>query len=78
MNRPQIVIGMGGYSSFPVCLAAFFLRVPVFIYENNLVIGRANRFLLPIARKILVSSKDIRGINFKNNKKVFFCGYLIR
>ena len=66
-SRPKLIIGMGGYSSFPVCAAGYFLRIPVIIYENNLVIGRANRFLLPIARKILVSSKDIRGINSKNN-----------
>jgi len=77
-SRPKLIIGMGGYSSFPVCAAGYCLRIPVIIYENNLVIGRANRFLLPIVRKILVSSQDIQGINSKNNKKVFFCGYLIR
>ena len=26
-NRPTIVFGMGGYSSFPVCIAAFFLKI---------------------------------------------------
>ena len=35
-NRPAIVFGMGGYSSFPVCMAAFFLNIKVVIYENNL------------------------------------------
>ncbi len=78
MNRPHIVIGMGGYSSFPVCLAAFFLRVPIFIYENNLVIGRANKFLLPIAKKVLVSTNNVKGIKDKYSQKVHFCGYLIR
>tara|TARA_B100000029_G_scaffold407437_1_gene408367 strand:+ start:2851 stop:3948 length:1098 start_codon:yes stop_codon:yes gene_type:complete len=77
-SRPKLIIGMGGYSSFPVCIAGYCLRIPVIIYENNLVIGRANRFLLPIVRKILVSTKDIQGIDSKHSKKIFFSGYLIR
>jgi len=77
-SRPKLIIGMGGYSSFPVCVAGYCLRIPVIIYENNLVIGRANKFILPIARKILVSTKDIQGIKSKHNKKIFFSGYLIR
>ena len=57
MNRPNLVFGMGGYSSFPVCLAAKILRVPFIIYENNLIIGKANKYLLPLADKIFVSNK---------------------
>ena len=36
-NKPEIVFGMGGYSSFPVCVASYLLKIPVIIYENNLV-----------------------------------------
>ena len=76
--KPKIIIGMGGYSSFAVCLSGFILRIPILIYENNLVIGRANRLLLPISKKILVSSKNIRGINKKYENKIFFTGFLLR
>tara|TARA_B100001996_G_scaffold271923_1_gene212958 strand:+ start:594 stop:1685 length:1092 start_codon:yes stop_codon:yes gene_type:complete len=76
--KPKLIIGMGGYSSFPICAAGWCLRIPVIIYENNLVIGRANKFILPIARKILVSTKDIQGIKSKYSKKISFSGYLIR
>ena len=69
---------MGGYSSFPVCLAAFFLRIHIIIYENNLIIGRTNKFLLPIVKNILVSTPDVKGIPSNFNHKVFFCGYLLR
>ena len=48
--KPKLIIGMGGYSSFPVCLSGFFLKIPIFIYENNLVIGRANKILLPFSQ----------------------------
>ena len=43
LNRPRIIIGMGGYSSFPVCIAAAILKIKFIIYENNLIIGRANK-----------------------------------
>ena len=78
ITRPKLIIGMGGYSSFPVCAAGFCLRIPIIIYENNLIIGRANKFILPFAKKILVSTKDIKGIKSKYNAKIFFSGYLIR
>ena len=40
---------MGGYASFPVCIAASLLRIKFIIYENNLIIGKTNKSLLPFA-----------------------------
>ena len=51
---------MGGYSSFPICIAAFFLRIKFIVYENNLIIGKANKYLLPFSEKIFVSYKDLK------------------
>ena len=76
--KPKLVVGMGGYSSFAVCLSAYVLKIPILIYENNLVIGRANRFLLPLSKKILVSTENIEGIRKKYKNKIFFSGYLLR
>ena len=56
---------MGGYASFPICVAASILRIRLIIYENNLVIGKANKYLLPLAEKILVSCKDLDGVPIK-------------
>ncbi len=76
-SRPNLIIGMGGYSSFPICIAGFLLRVPIIIYENNLIIGRANKFLLPVVKKIMLSTKKTAGIHPKYNKKSFVCGYIL-
>ena len=54
-KKPSIVFGMGGYSSFPVCLAAKVLKIPFIIYENNLLLGKSNKYLLPYAFKIFVA-----------------------
>ena len=42
-DRPSLIIGMGGYSSFPICFAAFILRIKFVVYENNLIISKANK-----------------------------------
>ena len=77
-NRPTIIFGMGGYSSFPICIAASILRIKFIIYENNLIIGKANKFLLPFAKKIFVSYKELEGIPNKYNYKVLEIGNIIR
>ena len=77
IKKPIIVFGMGGYSSFPVCVAATILRKPFILYENNLHIGKANKYLLPFAKKIFVSNKELEGISDKYRKKVFQIGNII-
>ena len=78
LNRPSIVFGMGGYSSFPICIASSILRIKFIIYENNLIIGKANKFLLPFAEKIFVSYKEVEGIPKKYKSKLVEIGNLIR
>ena len=78
LNRPSIIFGMGGYSSFPICIAASILRIKFVIYENNLIIGKANKYLLPFTKKIFVSYKELEGVYKKYNYKVFETGNIIR
>ena len=69
---------MGGYSSFPICLASWILKIPLIIYENNLVIGKANKFLLPLAQKIFLSNLETKGIKEKYQNKVVYTGNILR
>ena len=78
INRPSIVFGMGGYSSFPVCIAAAILRIKFVIYENNLIIGKANKYLLPFSKKIFVSYKDLEGVSKKYINKIIEIGNIVR
>ena len=77
-DRPSLIIGMGGYSSFPICFAAFILRIKFVVYENNLIIGKANKYLLPLAKKIFVSYKELEGISEKYKHKVVEVGNIVR
>jgi UDP-N-acetylglucosamine--N-acetylmuramyl-(pentapeptide) pyrophosphoryl-undecaprenol N-acetylglucosamine transferase len=44
-RRPDLVIGVGGYSSGPVLLAAVLRRLPTLLLEQNAVPGLTNRIL---------------------------------
>ena len=76
--KPMIVFGMGGHASFPVCMAAKTLNIPFIIYENNIQIGKSNKYLLPFSFKILVSYQEIIGIKNKYDHKVIVVGNIIR
>lgn len=57
-RRPAVVVGMGGYVSLPVCVAARSAGIPVVLHEQNIVLGLAHRVSKPAARKIGVSFAD--------------------
>ena len=45
--RPQLVVGVGGYSAGPVVLLASWMKIPTLIMEQNRRPGLTNRWLLP-------------------------------
>jgi UDP-N-acetylglucosamine--N-acetylmuramyl-(pentapeptide) pyrophosphoryl-undecaprenol N-acetylglucosamine transferase len=53
--RPDLVIGVGGYSAFPVVLAAGLSGVAVVLQEQNTWPGMTNRLLSPLAQRIYIS-----------------------
>ena len=58
---PQLVLGMGGYASGPVGVAAYLLGIPLAIHEQNAIPGVANRWLAKMARRIFLSFPDASG-----------------
>jgi len=66
-ERADLIIGFGGYVSFPTSLASKFFNIPLVIYEPNIVVGKANKYLLPIAKKVFLG-KDIKE-NFPEKHK---------
>jgi UDP-N-acetylglucosamine--N-acetylmuramyl-(pentapeptide) pyrophosphoryl-undecaprenol N-acetylglucosamine transferase len=59
--RPQVVLGVGGYVSLPLCYAAERLGVPTILHEQNKRLGMANRLLAPRATRILLSYPETLG-----------------
>ena len=54
--RPDAVIGVGGYSSFPVLKYAQVKGIPTFIHESNSFAGKSNILLGKKAIKVFVAS----------------------
>lgn len=54
-SKPDLVLGMGGYSSGPIVLLASWLRIPTMIMEQNIQPGLTNRLLRRWVRKAVVS-----------------------
>ena len=50
-EKADLIIGFGGYVSFPISIVSKFFKLPLIIYENNLVLGRTNKYLLKYAKK---------------------------
>lgn len=53
--RPHVVLSFGGYVAVPVALAAWLLDIPVVTHEQTITVGRANRFIELLSKKIFVS-----------------------
>ncbi len=54
-RRPDVVLGMGGYVSFPGGMMAALLARPLVLHEQNAVSGLANKVLSMVADRILVA-----------------------
>jgi UDP-N-acetylglucosamine--N-acetylmuramyl-(pentapeptide) pyrophosphoryl-undecaprenol N-acetylglucosamine transferase len=54
-HRPAVVVGLGGFVTGPGGLAAWLLRRPLLIHEQNAVAGFTNRCLAPLAREVLTA-----------------------
>ncbi len=70
--KPDIVMGIGGYVTYPVLKAAQDLGVPTFIHEQNSIPGKTNKVLAKKATLIGVSFKESE--NYFPKDKTFYCG----
>lgn len=51
--RPDVVLGMGGYITFPGGIMAALLRRPLVIHEQNSIAGLSNKTLAHFAKRVL-------------------------
>ena len=70
--KPDIVIGVGGYVTYPVLIAAHKLHIPIFIHEQNALPGKTNKVLSKYANLIGVSFSE--SIKYFPKDKVIYTG----
>lgn len=57
LRLPKIdkIISTGGYVSFPVLLYGIFHRIPIYLLEENVILGRTNRFFSFFSKKVFLA-----------------------
>lgn len=75
-EKPKLVIGFGGYVSFPGIISAKILNISTIIHEQNAVMGKANRILSIISNYIALTFKETRFCSL--SRKVVHTGLPIR
>jgi UDP-N-acetylglucosamine--N-acetylmuramyl-(pentapeptide) pyrophosphoryl-undecaprenol N-acetylglucosamine transferase len=72
--RPDAVLGMGGFVSGPGGIAAWLAKVPLYIHEQNSILGLTNRFLARFA----VTAMEGFPETFKSRARVLTTGNPVR
>ncbi|MBK7858205.1 MAG: undecaprenyldiphospho-muramoylpentapeptide beta-N-acetylglucosaminyltransferase [Archangiaceae bacterium] len=75
-HKPDVVVGVGGYSSGPVVMAAWLLGIPTAVQEQNALPGATNKVLGRFVKAVFLAFDEAR--RFFPEKKVHVIGNPIR
>lgn len=70
--KPDVVLGIGGYVTYPVIVAAHQLKIPIFIHEQNAIPGKVNRLIEKYANLIGLSVEESK--KYFKNPNTFYSG----
>jgi UDP-N-acetylglucosamine--N-acetylmuramyl-(pentapeptide) pyrophosphoryl-undecaprenol N-acetylglucosamine transferase len=74
--KPDLVIGVGGYASAAVCMAAAMMAIPTMVHEQNSIPGLTNRLLGRVVKKVCITFPD--SAHYFPAHKVVFTGNPVR
>jgi len=74
--RPDAVLGVGGYASLPLLLAARGLQIPTYIHEQNAIPGMTNKVLAKVVDKVFITLQE--SARFFPEAKVLLTGNPLR
>lgn len=75
--QPDAVIGFGGFASFPGCVAATVLGVPLFLHEGNAFPGRVVRWFQGRARVVFAAQAEVAP-RLPNARRIEVVGFPVR
>ena len=75
-HRPSVCVSAGGFVSVPLHLAAWCLRIPTWIHQQDARVGLSNKLMAPLARLITTAlEKNVRQFS---KKKTVWLGNPVR
>ncbi len=76
--KPDIILGMGGFSCAPVLMAGIFMGRKIALHEQNYIPGRLNSFFSRFAKYIFISFNDTAEYFKVKRGRVIFTGNPLR
>ncbi len=77
-KKINLILTTGGYAPVPICLAGIFLKIRLYIYEPNQVIGKSNRFFLTFCHKIFCHTKKLKKYPNRYKNKMNIISPIVR
>ena len=75
--RPDVIVGTGGYASFPALYAGSSMKIPVCVHESNAVPGVTTKLAAKLADRVLVCFEESKKM-YPNPDKVEVVGMPVR
>lgn len=76
--KPDIVIGFGGYPSFPAMLICKFMNIDMVLHEQNSYFGKVNQFFASYAKYICLAYQNTTQFDHAYSHKAQLIGYVVR
>ena len=76
-EKPDLIFGFGAMCLFQFLFHQNFFNLPLIIYENNIALGRANKYLSRFSNKILVAKKIKENFCKKDKIKTYQVGSIL-
>jgi UDP-N-acetylglucosamine--N-acetylmuramyl-(pentapeptide) pyrophosphoryl-undecaprenol N-acetylglucosamine transferase len=76
LKNVDLVIGFGGYASFPILIAAVIKKIPIVLHEQNAIVGRVNNIFYKYCIQLFTAFQNTQGILYPD--KVCYVGMPIR
>ena len=77
-RRPAAIFATGGYVAIPTVLAARLLRIPVLLWEGNVVPGRSVRLIAPLTSAVALSYAETGPALGRGGTPMYLTGTPIR
>ena len=75
--RPDVIVGTGGYASFPALYAGSSMKIPICVHESNAVPGVTTKLAAKLADRVLVCFEESKKM-YPNPAKVEVVGMPVR
>lgn len=75
-NKPDVLVGVGGYASVAGVLAALTSRIPVVLYEQNAIPGLVNRVLYRFSQRMMLGFASAQ-THFTNTNNTVVTGNVV-